>query len=61
MKEIKLEREAWSQEKAILKSGAHEEGYKEGKKIGEQQGYSEYQEMLQEARQVVFKVQERII
>lgn len=51
--EIKLEREAWSQEKAILKSGAHEEGYKEGKKIGEQQGYSEYQEMLQEARQVV--------
>ena len=32
--------------KRILKSAAHEEGYKEGKKAGEQQGYSEYQESL---------------
>ena len=51
--QINLEREAWSQEKALLKSVAHEEGYEEGKKIGEQKGYSEYQDLLQEARQVV--------
>ena len=37
---IKLEREAWSQEKEILKSAAHEEGYKEGKKIGEQHAHT---------------------
>ena len=51
--EVKRERETWSQEKALLISAAHEEGYKEGKAKGEQQGYSEYQEMLKEARQII--------
>jgi len=50
---MNLQREAWTQEKELLKSAAHEEGYKEGKEIGEQKGYTEYQDLLQEARQVV--------
>ena len=49
-----------AEEKAILKSAAHEEGYKEGMEIGEQQGYSEYQEMFKKPNKL-FKVQKKII
>ena len=51
--DIQREREEWSQEKARLKSVAHEEGFKEGIEIGKQQGYSEYREMFKEAQRYV--------
>jgi len=51
--EIQQERESWVQEKILLTTAAGEEGYKVGREEGQQQGYSEYQDKLKEAQQIV--------
>lgn len=51
--DIKRQRHSWTEEKEMLVSEAKEEGYQNGWNEGQQQGYSEYRHLIQEARQII--------
>lgn len=50
---IRQEKEAWEQEKAVLTEKAKKEGFSKGLMEGKDQGYKEYHQTLQFAKEVV--------
>lgn len=53
LSQIKQDRETWENEKSLLIATAQEDGFKHGWEEGQRQGYLEYQEHVNTARQII--------
>ncbi|MCD7033782.1 flagellar assembly protein FliH [Metabacillus sp. GX 13764] len=51
--QIEKEKAEWESEKAALREAAFQEGYGEGLEIGSQEGFKQYKELLEQAKNVI--------
>lgn len=49
---VEQERQAWAQERKLLMDEAQKEGYQHGWNVGKQEGYSQYREHLDKAKEI---------
>ena len=53
IEDIMQQRNSWQEEKKVLVAEAKEEGYQSGWSEGQQQGYSEYRKLIEEAWEII--------